>query len=220
MGFKRKRSVDESPVSISSFAAFATPDAQPPMPIPNGYSGMMDLDLPASRSTGWDFSNLGRIKSSDWGLRTRKRVRDNRPDEHTIHETTINKLFSAQRKQPYAEPILSDTLPTQQAPLVQKLQKSTLHAFWSIPARPVHPSLVQMQPQREADAPRCDDCDTLLEKDANDMDIDMDIDGPLANRSLACNDCGRNVCGKCAVVANARHCLQCATSARNPKRWW
>lgn len=46
---------------------------------------MMDVDAPASRGTGWDFSNLGRIKSSDWGLRTRKRFRDNRPDEHIIH---------------------------------------------------------------------------------------------------------------------------------------
>ncbi|OAG10708.1 uncharacterized protein CC84DRAFT_1139438 [Paraphaeosphaeria sporulosa] len=221
MGFKRKRSVDESPMSVSSFAGFATPDAQSPTPIPNGSSGMMDVDAPASRGTGWDFSNLGRIKSSDWGLRTRKRVRDNRPDEHIIHaETTINKLFSAQRNQPHAEPILSDTLPAQQAPVIQKSQKSTLHAFWKIPAPPVQLPFAQMQPQREAEAPRCEDCDTLLEKDAIDMDVDMDVDGPLDRCSLACSDCGRSVCGKCAVVTNARHCLQCATSARNPKRWW
>ncbi|KAF2440314.1 hypothetical protein P171DRAFT_394657 [Karstenula rhodostoma CBS 690.94] len=220
MGFKRKRSVDESPVSVSSFAGFATPDAQSPTPLPNGYSGMMNLDAPTSRGTGWDFSNLGRIKSGDWGLRTRKRFRDNRPDEHIIHETTINKLFSAQRTQPHAEPILSDTLPAQQEPVVQKPQKSTLHAFWNIPAPLVQPPIAQMQPPREADAPRCEDCDTLLEKDANDMDVDMDIDGPFERCSLACSDCGRNVCGQCAVVTNARHCLQCATSARNPKRWW
>lgn len=85
MGFKRKRSADESPVSVSSFAGFATPDAQSPTPILNGYNGIMVLDAPASRGVGWDFSNLGRIKSSDWVLRTRKRVRDNRPDEHIIH---------------------------------------------------------------------------------------------------------------------------------------
>jgi hypothetical protein len=85
MGFKRKRSVDESPISVSSFGTFATPEAQSPTPLPNSYGSMMDLDAPMSRGTGWDFSNLGRIKSSDWGLRTRKRVRDNRPDEHIIH---------------------------------------------------------------------------------------------------------------------------------------
>lgn len=98
MGFKRKRSVDESPVSVCSFAGFATPDAQSPAPTPNGYSGMMDVDAPISRGTGWDFSNLGRIKSSDWGLRTRKRVRDNRPDEHIIHGM-LSTLPVAIRKQ-------------------------------------------------------------------------------------------------------------------------
>lgn len=137
-----------------------------------------------------------------------------------ILETTINKLFSAQRKQPHAEPILSDTLPSPQAPIAQKPQKSTLHAFWNIAAPPTQPPSVQLQLSHQANVPRCEDCDTPLEKDANDMDVDMDIDGSMERGSLACNDCGRNVCGKCAVVANTRHCLQCATSARNPKRWW
>jgi hypothetical protein len=138
----------------------------------------------------------------------------------TSPETTINKLFLAQRKQPHAEPIPSDTLPAQQAPAQQKPQKSTLHAFWKIPVPPVQPPIAQMHHHHDANAPRCEDCDTLLEKDANDMDVDMDDNGPLERCSLACNDCRRNVCGKCAVVTNVRHCLQCATSARNPKRWW
>ncbi|KAF1974353.1 hypothetical protein BU23DRAFT_505336 [Bimuria novae-zelandiae CBS 107.79] len=219
MGFKRKRSVDESPLSVSSFGSFATPEAQSPIPLSNGFSAM-ELDAPISRGTGWDFSNLGRIKSGDWNMRTRKRFRDNRPDERVIHETTINKLFSAQRKQPHAEPISSDPLPSQPALAVQKPQKSTLHSFWKIAAPPVQLATPQMQCHHDANAPRYDDCDMPLQNDANDVDVDMDVDGPLERSPFACTDCGRNVCGTCAVVANARHCLQCATSARNPKRWW
>ena len=87
MGFKRKRSVDESPVSVSSFSSCATPEAQSPTPTPNGFNNTMEIDAPMSRGTGWDFSNLGRVKSGDWGMRTRKRHRDNRPDERVIHGT-------------------------------------------------------------------------------------------------------------------------------------
>jgi hypothetical protein len=46
----------------------------------------MDMDAhTTSRSNGWDFASASRVKSSDWGNRTRKRVRDNRPDERAIH---------------------------------------------------------------------------------------------------------------------------------------
>ena len=83
MGFKRKRSVDESPVSACSFGSFATPEAQSLTPIASGHA--MEMDAPMSRGTGWDFSNLGRVKSGEWIQRTRKRLRDNRPDERTIH---------------------------------------------------------------------------------------------------------------------------------------
>lgn len=83
MSCKRKRSVDESPVSACSFGSFATPETQSPTPIASGYA--MDMEAPMSRGVGWDFSNLGRVKSGDWIQRTRKRVRDNRPDEHVIH---------------------------------------------------------------------------------------------------------------------------------------
>jgi hypothetical protein len=70
MGSKRKRSADDSPLSICSFGAVSTLEAQSPAPFP---------------SNGWDFTSASRVKNSDWGNRTRKRFRDNRPDEHTIH---------------------------------------------------------------------------------------------------------------------------------------
>jgi hypothetical protein len=81
---KRKRSVDDSP--LSSYGAFSTPEAQSPIPFPQTFHGSMDVDVDTgSRPSGWDFASVGRVKSSDWGHRTRKRVRDNRPDERSIH---------------------------------------------------------------------------------------------------------------------------------------
>ncbi len=85
MGSKRKRADDASPISISSFGAVSTPDAQSPTPYLQ-FDGAMDMDTDAApRSNGWDFTSASRVKCSDWGLRTRKRVRDNRPDERAIH---------------------------------------------------------------------------------------------------------------------------------------
>jgi hypothetical protein len=86
MGFKRKRAADDSPLSISSFGAVATPESQSPMHFSRGYDGTMAMDAhTTSRPNGWDFASASRVKSSDWGNRTRKRVRDNRPDERAIH---------------------------------------------------------------------------------------------------------------------------------------
>lgn len=84
MSHKRKRSVNDSPLSISSFGAVSTPEALSPTPFPHGVDGAMDVDVTGSQYNGWDFSSANRIKG-DWGNRTRKRVRDNRPDERSIH---------------------------------------------------------------------------------------------------------------------------------------
>lgn len=86
MAFKRKRSDDDSPLSVSSYSgAVSTPEAQSPTPFPQSFYGSMDVDVDTTRSNGWDFASASRVKSSDWGNRTRKRFRDNRPDERSIH---------------------------------------------------------------------------------------------------------------------------------------
>ncbi|PSN69907.1 hypothetical protein BS50DRAFT_571237 [Corynespora cassiicola Philippines] len=219
MVLKRKRSVDESPLSLSSFGGFAsTPEAQSPA---HGFDNPMDVDAPptlhSSRFT-WDFANATRTKGSDWGLRTRKRFRDNRPDERAIHANTLQKLFAAQRDHLDASPTSADEPVPQPAPVVEKVQKSTLHSFWKLPAPPVQPP--QLQAQRQAQpqchGPKCEDCDAPLE-DAVDG---MEIDGGMAESPSACNECGRSVCSTCAVVSNARLCLQCATSSHQSRRWW
>ena len=86
MAIKRKRSIDESPLSISSCGFITTPEAQSPPRFPQTSDAAMDIDT-TSRPQTWDFTRANRVKSSDWGLRTRKRFRDNRPDERAIHGT-------------------------------------------------------------------------------------------------------------------------------------
>ncbi|EMD89619.1 hypothetical protein COCC4DRAFT_186031 [Bipolaris maydis ATCC 48331] len=212
MGCKRKHSSDDSSLSISSFGAVS----------PNNLDASMDLDA-CLRSNGWDFMSAGRVKSSDWGNRTCKRVRDNRPDERAIHENTLNKLFSAQRNHRDIIAPTSHSLSSQQSTLaISKPQKSTLHSFWKeLPAPPVQPifSIPVQLNQSSSPLARCDDCDTPLrgEHDSMDIDMDTDLEGSVEGSSFACNDCGRNVCGTCAVVSATRHCLQCATTGNNSR---
>ncbi|KAF2845323.1 hypothetical protein T440DRAFT_278439 [Plenodomus tracheiphilus IPT5] len=225
MTIKRKRSEDDSPLSISSFGGLSTPETQSPSFF-SRYEGAMEMDTDsASRSNPWNFANASRVKSSDWGYRTRKRFRDNRPDEQSIHENTLNKLFAAQQSTPLATPIPTSTISAQPIrPILQ--QKSTLHSFWKqLPAPPVRPLIFPIQPrqpQSPSQLPQCDDCDAPLVSDSECMDVDMDVDmgGAVESSPFACCDCGRNVCGTCAVVSARRVCLGCATSGGKASRWW
>jgi hypothetical protein len=244
MALKRKRSPDESPLSISSYTG-STPDAQSPTPLPDQYDGAMELDMP--RSFDLWARRKGGVEGSSLGCRTRKRVRDNRPDErvihgkplmcyalppsgclvwtnwtctHTISENTIHKLFAAQRQNPHAEPILSESSPPPSPNPSKPIQKSTLHSFWNLPALAVQPPTIHITAPHQV-APQtgfaawCEDCDAPLREEAGGMDTDVDMDGGAGENSVfACIDCGKHVCGTCAVVSNARHCLRCATTSR------
>ncbi|KAF3045685.1 hypothetical protein E8E12_011215 [Didymella heteroderae] len=180
MGIKRKHFDDASPTSISSFGAVSTPEAQSPTRLPHGLDGSMDMEMDTEgtpKNNGWDFSRAQRTKSSDWGLRTRKRVRDNRPDERAIHENTMHKLFLAQR-QPHIFPVPSAQPHTQPALTVTKPQKSTLHSFWNISAPPVQTQIFSYhttQSPTGTQGPRCEDCDARLDMEEGGMDVDMDV---------------------------------------------
>ncbi|EFQ92776.1 hypothetical protein CFE70_009122 [Pyrenophora teres f. teres 0-1] len=228
MGFKRKHSTEDSSLSIASFRAFSISDT-PCIPTYDAHCGrgIDPFSEANSRSNAWDFGSASRVKSGDWGNRTRKRLRDSRPDEREIHENTLNKLYAAQRNHLDVSAMQCDTRPTEEAATiaVSKPQKSTLHSFWKqLPAPPVQPifSVPVQQNQPPSQLPTCDDCDTPLQSGNDSMDVDMDVDmrDPLERCPFACNDCGKNVCGTCAVVSTTRHCLQCATSVRNSRRWW
>ncbi|KAF2704896.1 hypothetical protein K504DRAFT_471862 [Pleomassaria siparia CBS 279.74] len=255
MASKRKRSSDDSPLSASSSSFFArTPDSLSPAPFP--YSNAMDIDassssssssssstctggIPSNKTAGFDFGKrswgLQVTRVDDVGGRTRKRFRDNRPDESVVHQKTMHILFSAQQR---AHAHSSIPVPVQSVPATpppdappSKPQKSTLHSFWNLPAPPVTlPPPTISQPSL---GPHCEDCDAPLNcsEDAYSMDVDMDVEmnGGSSGSGrgtgggggeFACNDCGRSICGTCAVVSKTRHCLQCATTGRNSRRWW
>ncbi|KAF2201506.1 hypothetical protein GQ43DRAFT_415675 [Delitschia confertaspora ATCC 74209] len=218
MALKRKRSVDLSPLSTSSFSA-STPEAQSPSPLPHQFHQAMDIESCSNHFNSISTWNMhtGRLLSSDLGSRTRKRFRDNRPDERVIQQNTINKLFSAQRQFPHASPIPSQSEP----PIHHEVpaQKSTLHSFWKLPVLPRGLSSLQLNQSvpQTVSVSRCEDCDAMLQSETDSMDMDMDNG---SGDQFACQVCGRRVCGTCAVVSETRHCLQCATTHHDSRRGW
>jgi hypothetical protein len=141
--------------------------------------------------------------------RTRKRFRDNRPDENTMHEQTLEKLYQAQ--QPHAIPQQTQACRPCTASTASKREASqaSLHSFWALPHRP---SLTQtfVGPAAEDQRSTCEDCDNVIVADG------MEIDG--MDMGYGCRRCSRTVCDTCAVVVpgEGRECLQCKTST---KRW-
>jgi hypothetical protein len=100
MGLKRKASFSLSPSSSTSaispsrdqpspFQPLRPPDNHP-YSVMNGWSYAEPFSSPAA--------TLSDGAPSYFNSRTRKRFRDSRPDEGTIHQNTLSKLFSAQRQ--------------------------------------------------------------------------------------------------------------------------
>ncbi|KAF2260434.1 hypothetical protein CC78DRAFT_536416 [Lojkania enalia] len=129
MAGKRKRDVQESPVSTSSFAS-STPEAPSPSNLPQGES--MELDTPSARpvlSGSWEF-HAARL-AAEVDSRTRKRHRDDKPNERAIAERTLTMLFDAQRSNPDAKPMMSEDKEPAQQDMVG--QKSILDYFTKVP---------------------------------------------------------------------------------------
>ena len=119
-------------------------------------------------------------------------------------ESTIHKLFDAQRQHPDAEPVLS----REQAPIQHPVaQKSTLHSFWRLPQPPqACMATAQKSCLDNQDGSRCEDCERQLPV-TDGMDIDM-----MAADECACKNCGRKVCDMCAVTWEERRCLACVST--------
>ncbi|OCK82523.1 hypothetical protein K432DRAFT_219228 [Lepidopterella palustris CBS 459.81] len=212
MGLKRKRSCsNSSPLSISSFATSTSCGSQSPTPASHLFGGAMDVEIPVpSHPISLCNRDIRRLSSSDLNSRTRKRFRDNRPDESILHETTIEKLFSAQRQFPHAAPIPSQPQPS--ARCASSTQKSTLHSFWALPVTKHHTfNRMKSLPIQNSQLPRCEDCDNALQSE---NEMDMDLDDSNCTNQFACQSCGRNICGTCAVVTDTRNCLHCTTIGR------
>ena len=235
MALKRKRSSPGFSSPSSDTTSTASADSNTGS-LPFFYAQSKPIDTLYHKTT-WSFPTYDdgaeQYRSmADMNSRTRKRHRDDRPEEEVVYCTdvppdcfsrdlgltcrlsanTISRLFSAQRQHPHAEPLPShDTAPT---PRPDQPQRSTLHSFWRIPKpapapapafdAPMTLDAPPFVPSRDLDM-RCEDCDDPLR-----ADHDMDLDEDSMAQETGCISCKRCVCDRCAVLGTARICLSCA----------
>jgi hypothetical protein len=175
-------------------------------------------------------------QTSHLNTRTQKRHRDNRPQQAQIHASTVQKLFQAQRKNPHAEPLLSQDLQLlqYQSHLQQQqeeqtssninsnqyapMQKSTLHSFWQLPP------LRDPRPQQSVlncggggggrgrgiqQQQQQQQQDALL-CDGCDGVLTFYLESIIDTTDTTCKNCGKLVCDICSITVERRLCLQCA----------
>ncbi|KAI6854745.1 hypothetical protein KC343_g11837 [Hortaea werneckii] len=215
MALKRKRSTPFISSPVSDISTTTTSSSDETSAIPFFYQQQKPISpLPLQRQKPtWSWPTYDDTPSSQLlNSRTRKRHRDDRPDEHQIHASTIQRLYDAQRKHPEASPMPShQSIPaiTQQQQPQSQPQSSTLHSFWRLPPTSTCSSQ-SMQIERAGQPPtseflQCEDCDgSLRTGDA------MDIDESMTEQESMCAMCRRHVCDGCAVLGDERICLGCA----------
>lgn len=225
MALKRKRSSPgfSSPSSVGSETTIQS------SPLPSFYHQSKPI-APFYQKPSWSFPTYDDSPSSQHlNSRTRKRHRDNRPDEQQIHgvscwigaimdmsnladvcrraANTIDRLYQAQRQHPDASPVLSQPVVQVQQPM--QSQRSTLHSFWRIEQPPsatrmavdTGPKVLGIQMSTN-----CEDCDRSLRPDDA-----MDIDEDTLDQETRCSSCQRSICDTCAILGTARTCLACAS---------
>jgi hypothetical protein len=233
-----------SPASINGSLPSSTTDtwsicnSESPTPCPDhAPPPVIQPDLLAyqHQSTFGASSNL----RSELGSRTRKRHRDNRPDEATVFrmlrqlgyraaeltkeiwrrltkciEKTISKLFAAQRR-PEAAPILSEDTVAQHNRTCGN--QPTLFAFWNDTwdhrylERAAAPTFANysLESIHDFELNHCSHCETLLRSSPG-ANMHVPIDLSLSiQEAFGCANCGKLVCDLCAVEREKRSCLEC-----------
>jgi hypothetical protein len=234
MALKRKRSsiTFSSPSTTMSNISMSS-DAMDTSAIPFFYQPTKPL-LEQQKPT-WAWPTYDDTPSAQHlNSRTRKRHRDDRPDENVVYgasgtwlggfaclsdladvcrraASTIQRLYDAQRQNPHASPILSSPISAPQG-FEQRpsSQRSTLYSFWQLPATTAPKMDDMMQVDGGGAAAmrgheKCEDCDRSLRY----ADF-MDVDAGLLEQEMACGMCRRQVCDTCAVLGDMRVCLACA----------
>ncbi|KAK3117657.1 hypothetical protein LTR53_000785 [Teratosphaeriaceae sp. CCFEE 6253] len=193
MALKRKRSSFSFSSPAPAYTSTTADTSSPAIPY---YYPPHKPAPPMEEKPTWSFPTFDDSPASQHlNSRTRKRHRDDRPDEQQVYggscwigavvdvstladvcraaASTISRLYDAQRRHPDAAPAMSN----QTASVVgvqEQPQKSTLHAFWRLPAGPVRVDEMQIDPRSvlpDAQALQCDDCDRPLRHD-NAMDLE------------------------------------------------
>ncbi|KAG5657492.1 hypothetical protein KAF25_006056 [Fusarium avenaceum] len=184
MAHKRKRSVSELCPSPSSVSSLDSPP-RPGNALINPFAIMAAAPI--------------HLHS-----RTMKRFRDSRPSAETIHQRTLDMLYSAQNQHQDTEVPIEHTQPPSETTQPESNQQS-LHRFWNISSAPSTSNSNLNQTQLAPS--NCDDCGAGL----SGGDDGMEIDG-LDNEDHSCGACGKHVCFSCSVsnLGEQRRCLQCA----------
>ncbi|CAJ0545292.1 Ff.00g087650.m01.CDS01 [Fusarium sp. VM40] len=184
MAHKRKRSVSELCPSPSSVSSLDSPP-RPGNALINPFAIMAAAPI--------------HLHS-----RTMKRFRDSRPSAETIHQRTLDMLYSAQNQHQDAEVPFEHTQPPSETTQPESNQQS-LHRFWNISSAPSTTNSNLNQTQLAPS--NCDDCGAGL----SGGDDGMEIDG-LDNEDHSCGACDKHVCFSCSVsnLGEQRRCLQCA----------
>lgn len=228
MALKRKRS---SPSFSSPAFSDASTTSTDTAAIPFFYQQAKPVE-PLYNKPTWAFPTYDDSPSAQHlNSRTRKRHRDDRPDEEAVYgvscwlgaviqvstladvcrcaASTISRLYEAQRRHPDASPMPSSQSLQPTVNAHHPAQKSTLHSFWRLPSAPFGAQPMQLDVGSSSEASlelKCEDCDRASwHQDA------MDLGDGALEQDAACNMCRRHVCDTCAVLGNARICLACAS---------
>lgn len=240
MALKRKRS---SPTLSSPFSDTTTisSDASSPSGLPFFYTQSKPTE-PLYQKPTWSFPTYDSDSSYSaparhLNSRTRKRHRDDRPDEESVFgsfqpsciawlgaahmgafadvcmraASTLSRLYEAQRSLPKLEPV--PTAPCRMMAVEEEpVQKSTLHSFWKIEgAAPMPTTTTHMAIDSGGSSA------TSLEMRCEDCDGTlrrddvMDLDDGFVELETSCVSCRRHVCDACAVLGNERVCLACVS---------
>ncbi|KAI0531761.1 hypothetical protein GGR58DRAFT_492505 [Xylaria digitata] len=232
MQLKRKRS--ESELSTSTTSTFNSPPRFGSLsPQSSGLSVdtssfTFAANLPVSPLSHFSHESL---QFPHVPGRMMKRLRDNRPSEHEVHQRTLNMLYAAQRRQTHGTCTANQQ--QQHTPITVQPGSSSpsphqtnLHSFWNLPSRPSAPPAACL-PLTTADTPtECEDCGQGLGGD--DDGTMMDLDDMSSTGGTSCGACGKHVCSHCSItnLGERRRCLGCARtttetrgSARAPVSW-
>ncbi|KAF3909761.1 hypothetical protein AA313_de0210223 [Arthrobotrys entomopaga] len=138
--------------------------------------------------------------------RTLKRWRNLRPDEKSVHDYTMSKLFSAQRSshQQAAPPNPISPSFTPVTHTQQSSQRNIMSFFNPTQSHQNIPSTNGLVSQRSIHAISCSDCERSMETPFDDEE----------GECYACRGCYKKVCGGCSTGGQEwgmeRRCLECA----------
>ncbi|KAK6508545.1 hypothetical protein TWF506_010632 [Arthrobotrys conoides] len=138
--------------------------------------------------------------------RTLKRYRDSRPDEKSVHDYTLSKLYSAQRSSNTQQAEPQSAISPAYTPANHSHQPAQRNITTFFRRDPSHMTTFtgnQPAPQIHTTTLSCADCDSVLQT------LPHDEEGEC----YACQSCRKTVCGGCSTGGvewgMERRCLEC-----------